>query len=395
MTTVLIETGVWRPIPPGPLSPREGALGFWTGEELVIVGGIDDDPCLPTREGASASGFSAFRSAALCVPGYLSVLADGAAFDPDTGTWRQIAPAPVPLTAAGPGVVHDGVIYILVGGQPETFLAYHPADDRWEHLPPPATRNGTLVEAGDKVALVKNQDPEGDPDLWLEDPDRGVAPDMSFNPATKDWHAIPPDPLIPSWDRSLVWTGTELVLLGAEAVPQPGSEAPAFMRAAAYDPKTGTWRRLPDSDLVIAGGYGTWYLRNGLLINPSLGSADGGSVNPYDRAYPFGGMLDLESGQWSPLLNPPPEPLLSRTFVGYTAPAPELYLVGNGWLFEPATGRWQSLPAPPDDSALGIPRHGSVVLFAGPDLVVWGGFLYGDDGRGEMVSTGWMWRPER
>jgi len=390
-TTLPVETGVWRAIPAGPLSPRVLALAVWTGEELVVVGGYDDDPCLLTRESDGAGGGSGSRSAVYCFA-IKSVVTDGAAFDPEAGRWRQITTPPVPLTrSTASAVAHGGIVYILMGPQPGAFLAYHPADDRWEHLPPPATR-GTLVEAGDRLALFKYQDPEGDTDLWFDGTDQEVAPDLLFDPETKEWFEIPPDPLIPSWDRSMVWTGTELVLLGVKLAPYPSS-APSLYRAAVFDPGKGTWRLLPDSNLVITGGNRTWYFADGRLINPSLGSSDGGDTNPYDRAYPQGGILDVETGEWLPLPDPPANPYIPGTFIGYAAGSPSRYLSGYGWLFDPVTGQWESLPAPPDNSSIPVPRNGSAVLFAGPDLVVWGGFLYGDDGRGEMVSTGWMWRP--
>lgn len=368
------------------------ALAVWTGEELIVVGGYDDDPCLPTRESDAAGGGSGFPSAVFCFA-IKSLARNGAAFDPDTGTWRPIATPPVPVTRSlASAVVHDGVVYILVAGQPGAFLAYHPGQDRWEELPPPTTRLGILIEAGDRLALFRNDNSEGNPDDWWNDPNREVAPDLLFDPETMAWSEIPPDPLIPSFDRAMVWTGSELVLLGAEAVPQPGSDAPAFMRAAIFNPETGAWRRLPDSDLVIAGGY-RWYLADGRLINPTLDAADGGETNPYDRSYPRGGILELESGEWLALPDPPVDPYVPGAFIGYSAGSPDELLSGYGWLFDPATGRWQSLPAPPDNSSIPVPRNGSTVLFAGPDLVVWGGFLYGEDGRGEMVATGWMWRP--
>jgi len=361
----------------------------------MVVGGYDDDPCLPTRRPDDGGGGSASRSAAFCFA-IKSQVNDGAAFNPRTGTWRGIAEPPVPLTrSSASAVVHDGVVYVLVAAQPGALLAYHPVDDRWEELPPPSTQLGILIDAGDRLALFRYDDSDGNPDDWLSEPNREVAPGLMFDPETMVWSEIPPDPLIPSFDRSMVWTGSELVLLGAEAVPQPGSEAPAFMRAAVFDPVTGTWRRLPDSDLVIAGGHRawTWYFADGRLINPTLGSSDGGQTNPYDRSYPRGGILDLESGEWLPLPDPPADPYVPGAFIGYSAGSQDELLSGYGWLFDPGTSRWQSVPAPPDNSSLPVPRDGSTVLFAGPDLVVWGGFLYGEDGRGEMVATGWMWRP--
>lgn len=218
--------------------------------------------------------------------------------------------------------------------------------------------------------------------------------DRWFDPDTKEWHLIPSDPLSPSYERSMVWTGEELVLLGAEVVSQPGSEAPAFLRAAAYDFTTRTWRLLADSNLVIAGGHRAWHFEDGRLINPTLGWADGGETNPYDRPYPYGGILDLDSGEWSELPDPPDDPYVPGALIRYSADSPDWYLTGHGWLFNPGTGEWRSLPAPPDNPSIPLPVEQSVVLFAGPDLVVWGGFLYEEDGYGDMVNTGWMWRPE-
>ena len=394
-TTIPVETGVWRPIPEGPLSPRVLAFSAWTGEELIIAGGYDDDPCLRSHENWGGGGAGAGLQAAAYCFAIKSQVTDGAAFNPQTGTWRRIAEPPIPLTrGSASSVVQDGVVYILVGPNPGLFVAYHPAEDRWEELPKPTTRFGLLVEADDKLVLFRYDNTERNPDDWLSDPSREIAPDLWFDPDGNQWHVIPPDPLTPSFDRSMVWTGSELVLLGAEAAPQPGSEAPAFLRAAAYDFTTRTWRLLTDSNLVIAGGHLAWHFAAGRLINATLGSADGGETNPYDRAYPFGGILDLESGEWSELPDPPGDLYVPGALLRYAAVSPDWYLTGYGWMFNPGTGEWRFLPAPPDNPSIPLPIEQSAVLFAGPDLVVWGGFLYEEDGYGEMVNTGWMWRPE-
>lgn len=381
---------MWRPIPEGPLSPRVLAFSVWTGEELIIAGGYDDDPCLRSHDNWGGGG----GSSALCFA-IKSVVTDGAAFDPQEGTWRKIAEPPIPLNrGSASSVVHNGVVYVLAELDPGAFLAYHPDEDRWEELSKPTTRFGLLVPAGDKMVLFRYDNTEGNPDDWLIDPNREIAPDLWFDPRNKEWHVIPPDPLAPSFDRSMVWTGEELVLLGAEVVSQPGSEAPAFLRAAAYDFTTRTWRLLTDSNLVIAGGHRAWHLDEGRLINPTLGSADGGETNPYDRPYPYGGILDLETGEWSELPDPPGDLYVPGALIRYSADSPDWYLTGYGWLFNPGTGEWRPLPAPPDNPSIPLTVEQSVVRFAGPDLVVWGGFLYEEDGYGEMVNTGWMWRPE-
>lgn len=74
------EAAAWGELPAPPLSPRETPTGFWTGEEVVLVGGSDAPPCPPT---------------AACTVPRVAPLADGAAYDPATGAWRAIADAPV------------------------------------------------------------------------------------------------------------------------------------------------------------------------------------------------------------------------------------------------------------------------------------------------------------
>jgi hypothetical protein len=156
------------------------AFAVWTGEELIVVGGYDDDPCLPTRESNGVGGGAGNQSVAICFA-IKSLARDGAAFDPDTGTWRLIATPPVPITrGAASAVVRDRVVYVVVAGQPGAFLAYHPGQDRWEELPPPGTRFGILIEAGHRLALFRNDDIDGNPDDWLKDPNREVAPGLLF-----------------------------------------------------------------------------------------------------------------------------------------------------------------------------------------------------------------------
>ena len=87
----------------------------------------------------------------------------------------------------------------------------------------------------------------------------------------------------------MAWSGQELLLFDHELVPNPGSEKPSITRAAALDLESGSWRRLPDSEILASG---PWVIDDGRLINPMLGSADGGDSNGWGRSYPYGGILD-------------------------------------------------------------------------------------------------------
>src|SRR5688572_28831883 len=75
-----VDTRPWKELPAPPLSPRVFPAGFWTVEEVVLVGGSDAPPCPPN---------------ASCTVPRTPPLSDGAAYDPHAGTWRPIADAPV------------------------------------------------------------------------------------------------------------------------------------------------------------------------------------------------------------------------------------------------------------------------------------------------------------
>ena len=209
-------------------------------------------------------------------------LTDGAAFDRSSGEWSGIAVAPLPLGHLS-GVVLLDVLYVFVPGfEPAParsgFLAYHIADNRWEDLDAPPVPEGTtleLVAAGNLVVAYHHTQ------------ELGVRPDLLYDPATGKWTDLPVDPLAPSFDRSAVWTGRELVLVGVEVVANPNSARPSLYRAAGLDLASGSWRRLPDSEVL--GWNPTWYWAGDRLINPSIGSADGGQVNNWGRSFPLAG----------------------------------------------------------------------------------------------------------
>ena len=109
------ETQSWGRLPPAPLERRGGA-SVWTGSEVIVWGGRD-------------RRFAAER--------------DGAAYDPATGTWRQIEPAPIPLNLFD--LVWTGKEAIAFGAELDgrniaesshaIGAAYDPESDTWRRLP--------------------------------------------------------------------------------------------------------------------------------------------------------------------------------------------------------------------------------------------------------------------
>lgn len=360
------DSSPWQAVPASPLSPRTGALGLWSGSEVLLIGGSNAAPCPPS---------------ASCVPPDVPPLADGAAFDPQTRTWRRIADSPVPFEWAQ-AVVIRATAYLWIPGSPgrpnaeSAFLAYRLRQDRWKELPLPAGDSdhfAGIVQAGDSVVAYAGTDEQGE------------QPDLIFNPATGSWGELPPDPLSPSFDRSMAWSGQELLLFDHELVPNPGSEKPSLTRAAALDLESGSWRRLPDSEILASG---PWVIDDGRLINPMLGGADGGDTNNWGRTYPYGGILDPASGRWSALPNPPDG---EEVFGGGVLTESLGHYFGyRGWIFDAATDSWIQVP-PLDTNGLVTEM---TVVSAGADLLVFGGARWkAQSFDATLLDDAWIWSP--
>lgn len=365
-------SAAWQEVPAGPLSPREGALGLWTGREVLLIGGSDAPPCPPGAE---------------CVIPGVPPLADGAAFDPRTREWRRIAKAPLPFEWAQ-GLVVGTTAYLWVPGSPERpdadagFLAYHIEEDRWEELPLPPGDLGWLqgiVRAGDRIVAYRGSDEQGE------------QPDFLFDPATSSWSELPPDPLSPSFDRSMAWSGRELLLFDHELVPDPGAEEPALTRAAALDLESGSWRRLPDSEILTTG---PWLPDDGRLINPTLGGAEGGD-DGWGRAYPYGGILDPASGEWSALPDPPSGEEdwgsgVLDTPGGVVTQSGGHYFANRGWILDTSDDAWIEIP-PLDTGEL---VTGRTVVASGTDLLVFGGARWkANSVDATLLADAWVWSP--
>lgn len=148
----LADGTTWQALPTGP------AL-----QGLALV-------CGPDGQVYRIGGLQAFNAAT--EEADLHSTAEVAAYDPDTGRWRQLTPLPEPRSSHD-AIVHDGVVYVvggwtLAGADRATWLttAWR-ADLRreplvWETLPAPAPRRAAaLAVFAQQLAILGGMDENG------------------------------------------------------------------------------------------------------------------------------------------------------------------------------------------------------------------------------------------
>jgi hypothetical protein len=112
-----MATGTWRMIAPAPIEARGFAHVAWTGTEMIVWGGLQ-------RDGTVVGG--SYNQ---------TELADGAAYNPDTDTWRRLPEAPIDYYAGYSNAVWTGdEVIVLGGGQGNQAAAYNPATNQWRRL---------------------------------------------------------------------------------------------------------------------------------------------------------------------------------------------------------------------------------------------------------------------
>ena len=323
-------------LPPAPVDLK-ARVAVWSGTEMIVWGGED------SRD-------------------------EGAAFDPSTGTWRVIAPAPIDYRNF-PAVAWTGTEMILWGGSepPRVYAdgaAYNPATDTWRRLP-----DAPLGARSDGAVAVWT----GEEVVILAALGGGAA---AYNPATDEWRRLSADLPGDAVPSQAVWTGTTiLATVLIRDTPQ----------LARYDPSTDTW----DVDdgahyaalVAVPGADGVdtvVALPDDTGAQVALLDSEGSSIGtlsdvPVDRGK-FGDRIDalgLWAGEealfWiggdSSLLFPP-------------GPA-------EGWALNPATGTWRPLPGGDQ-----IPRLGGALVAAGGIVLAWGE----DDAVGTGLDSGIAYR---
>src|SRR5579884_425476 len=236
-------------------SPRSGHNAVWTGTQMIVWGGTDDNSNYLNSGARYNPGADAWAATTSIAPlprslhtavwtgremiiwggtsdfGFLNT---GAAYNPATDIWRAINP-----NAPDPRIHHTAVWagsqMIVWGGEDfngNTFNAggrYDPSSDSWSSTStinaPSARTLHTAVWTSSEMIIWGGRDQN------FNFPDVGGR----YNPVTDSWTAtsnIAPD------GRELhtaVWTGTQMIIWGGETFSTPTNSG------GQYVPDTDTW----------------------------------------------------------------------------------------------------------------------------------------------------------
>jgi hypothetical protein len=345
----------WSTLPAAPIQPRAFAAEVWTGHELVIWGG-----------GASDQS---------------SAFGDGAAFDPEAGTWRTLAAAVgvAPRFDALP--LWTGREMLIIGGsEPQGAVAandaaYDPSTDRWRILAPrpaPIARPGAMgstalsgVWTGTEAIVVSSS---------------GAT--ASYDPAADRWRSLEtlPEPA-PRQIAAVfpVWTGDHL-LLWAEweyfVTTNNGSDGYNGIDLWSLDPTAGRWVQSPPVQGQPRGIDAPVWTGTGVLLPAADYFRGGGSGGFYSNRNGF--TYDPRTNTYRPISHGP----VDDATIGALWTGNALVRVDQGTVFgditpgaaaawDPATDRWTTLPrAPAVDFGTPMFWTGHEILAYGPEAAV-------------------------
>jgi N-acetylneuraminic acid mutarotase len=248
-------SNTWEPIAASPLQARSLPATAWTGRELLIWGGSQDP-----------SGGSFFG--------------DGAAYDPRTDSWRVLPPAPISERAA-----------LSVWTGRELIV--------W----------GSAMRVPGRAGVADSPFREG----------------AAYDPETDSWRLISDAP-VDMTDATAVWTGREMIALGAALDGNNQSQTETAI-GVAYDPTTDAWRRLPDSSLLPNASTAAW---NGAEVIAWDYRHNTAAYEPRSDSWRSLPTVPLEDYECSP----ESVPLGDRVFGNYC---------GLAALYEPSRDKWRDV----------------------------------------------------
>jgi spore germination protein GerM/N-acetylneuraminic acid mutarotase len=341
--------GSWRPLPAAPITVDTANLAsVWTGRQMLVFGNL------------------------------LKPVNVAAAYDATADTWRRLAR---PLGPMGAYLGNYSAVWtgkeMLVWGAFD-YEAFNPVTNHWRRLP----RRPGIGHAGGAVVWTGREMIGWGGGCCGDAFSDGVA----FSPATNTWRELAPSPLAGSQHPTGAWTGRELIIFVGDLDPDGNPWPARLARAAAYNPATDTWRRLPPMPAARNGASAVWDGRDVLVVG---GSAAGGEQLPavgfaYNPARNSWRQLPpMESGRIGAAVVWTGKRLL--VWGGGTGRAGSPVIPPHGLSYDPKANRWSPLPRAPLRG-----RLDPTAVWTGHAMIVWGG---SPAGSGKPYADGAVFTP--
>lgn len=334
--------GAWEMFDDGPLATRAEPQAVWTGDEMIVVGGL------------AVEQYAAF--------------ADGAAYDPASRRWRRIADRPKPGRIMV--VAWTGADLFALGQDEGIELE----DMRSAHLYNPDSNTWRPTTAPPRGL----DSPEG---AWWTGREVVVwqlGSGMLYDPASDTWRDVPPIdvPGAAAAGRAVWLDGPGVLAVQGAITPPTGG--PLRDALFLFDPVRSRWRLAAEVPAGIPQfnlAYGAW-LGSDLVFNPD----PDGVTYSYEPA----------SDAWREL----PSPTVARDAgTGYFAGLAlgkygGVIRVGdsrNPLVFRSTGASW-SYPSPGGT----VPGPDGVVLWTGREVILWGRPADAGPTGGNVA---WRWTP--
>jgi hypothetical protein len=325
-TAAQLAAGHWAIVPAAPVGVRAASV-VWTGKEILVWGeaqlpdssqspfrttGAAYDPntrswrVLPFAPIGTANGQAAVWTGSEMViwGGASTSISDAAAYDPARNLWRTLPAAPLKRVGYTIGVWTGDRAVFLAGA---IAIAYLPATNRWQRLPRPTAAHPPLswrlgVAAGSGRVLA-----------WsVSEAMKQTAPNafegiggtdlFRYDESTNRWTALASGTDAISQPEEAIWTGDRLLVRGD--MHQPGALGPGPLPevSAWYDPETGRAQRLSADAMTAnhlgAGHFSSAWTGKALLSLNAQGEV--GPIQPGDAS-----VYDAASTAWMRLARAP------------------------------------------------------------------------------------------
>ncbi|MCP3977960.1 MAG: hypothetical protein GY716_01335 [bacterium] len=392
----------WASVAAGAPAPREHHTAVWSGSEMIVWGGHD---------------------------GVGGLLNDGGSYDPQSDGWAPTSMgANVPDPRFDHVAVWSGTEMIVWGGDDSTGIEldngarYDPVLDSWTPTAstgaPVGRARHTVVWSGTEMIV------------WGGFGPGSLHSGGRYDPGADSWSPTSTGPSVPAArsNHAAVWTGAEMIVWGGAA-----SGIGYTQTGGRYDPATDSWA--PTSigtgaptarssltavwtgvEMIVWGGYDTWYANTGGRYDPmsdswtptstGAGVPDGrhghtavwsgtemivwGGRSLGPQEVNTGGRYNPVTDGWTSTSTDPGVPTARDDHTAVWS-GTEMIVWGGissdntGGRYDPATDAWT-----PTSTASGTPggRTRHTAVWTGTEMIVWGGYSGGDLRTGGRYDPG-------